>query len=248
MRACAWAISCLVFAAPLAAADGWGNLKGRFVYDGDPARAVPAAVPGKPIDESLVVDPASGGVANIVVWVRRPEKVEIHPDLVVSADRVDWQCQGSRLDPHVVALRTGQELVVKNKDAFGHSFVTSAEQERPFGAVVNSIVAAGESVKRVFQQRETLPVKIGCNIHPWLEGWIVVRDNPYVAISAADGSFELAKLPAGELEFQFWHEKAGWLEAKPEWRKGRVTLNIAADETTDLGTVRLNPAVFKPAK
>ena len=51
------------------------------------------------------------------------------------------------------------------------------------------------------------------------------RDNPYVDISAADGTFCIAKLPVGRWEFQAWHEKAGG-STRREWPKGRFTATI----------------------
>ncbi len=51
--------------------------------------------------------------------------------------------------------------------------------------------------------------------------------NSYVAVSRADGRFEIANLPAGEdIEFQAWHERAagpqGAFEAKKDWAKGPI--------------------------
>lgn len=67
-------------------------------------------------------------------------------------------------------------------------------------------------------------------------------DNPYVDISAADGTFCIAKLPVGHWEFQAWHEKVGQLDT-PEWPKGRFTATIKPG-TKDLGTIKIAPAMF----
>ena len=46
-----------------------------------------------------------------------------------------------------------------------------------------------------------------------MNGYVLSRDDPYVAVSAADGAFQIANVPAGvELEFQLWHEKSGDLK------------------------------------
>ena len=41
---------------------------------------------------------------------------------------------------------------------------------------------------------------------------LVVRPNPYFAVSDAKGNFEIKDLPAGELEFQVWHEHCGYVQ------------------------------------
>ncbi len=40
---------------------------------------------------------------------------------------------------------------------------------------------------------------------------MLIRDNPYGTVSAADGSFKIEKIPAGEVEFVIWHEKIRYL-------------------------------------
>ena len=66
-----------------------------------------------------------------------------------------------------------------------------------------------------------MPVKVACNIHPWMNAWLVVKDHPYMAVSDDNGKLEIKNLPAGEWSFQIWQEKAGYLrevafrEARP---------------------------------
>ena len=101
-----------------------------------------------------------------------------------------------------------------------------------------------------FTTDEAVPAQVTCNIHPWMKAWLVVRDNPYAAVSKPDGSFEIADLPAEELELQFWHEKAGYIGemtigGKAEKAsKGRKKFKIAAGET-DLGEIGLDAKLFK---
>jgi len=64
-----------------------------------------------------------------------------------------------------------------------------------------------------------------------MRGYLVLRSNPYMAVSDANGHFLIKHLPAGEHRFQFWHERVGWLRntrigAQTTDRKGRLTLTI----------------------
>ena len=47
-----------------------------------------------------------------------------------------------------------------------------------------------------------------CNIHPWMKAYILSLDHPYMAVTGEDGTFEIKNMPAGQHEFQFWHEIA----------------------------------------
>jgi hypothetical protein len=83
-----------------------------------------------------------------------------------------------------------------------------------------------------------------------MKAWLVVRPNPYAAVSKADGTFEIKDVPVGEVELQFWHEKAGYIGemtvgGKAEKAsKGRKKVAVAAGGT-DLGEIVLAPGVFQ---
>jgi hypothetical protein len=85
-------------------------------------------------------------------------------------------------------------------------------------------------------------VPIACNYHPWESAYILPREDPYVAITAKDGTFRIPKLPAGKLEFQVWQERTGFLDT-PQWPKGRFELTIKPG-LNDLGTFKLSPKLF----
>src|SRR5690606_15298967 len=73
-------------------------------------------------------------------------------------------------------------------------------------------------------------VVVGCNIHDWMIGWIVVLDTPHHARSAADGKVRL-EVPDGEYTLRAWHPR---LPDAPVER--RVTVPGPAQSITlDLG-------------
>jgi hypothetical protein len=237
----------IVAAAAQPAAAQWGTLKGRFVYDGQPPKAEPLVVTkdvqvcGKHnlVDESLVVG-KDGGLANVVIYVR-DKKVKVHPDYEAAADdTLRFDNHNCRFEPHVMPIRLSQTLELHNSDPIGHN-----SNMQPIGDTgINPLIAMGGGVTYQFRRAQNVPVPVSCNIHPWMKGWILPRDNPYVAVSAADGTFEIANLPAGELEFQVWQEKAGYLAAKKEWKTGRFKLKIK-DGDNDLGLIKVSPKLFE---
>jgi plastocyanin len=239
--------------APVAAAE-WGTLKGRFVLSGD-VPAAPALTVDKDVEvcgkhklvsEEVVVGDAKG-VANVVVFVR-DKKVKVKPELAAAAKDAkpvldNLNC---RFEPHVLFVQAGQELVIKNSDPVGHNSNIATVKNAPS----NNLIPAGGQVTAKFTSDEAIPAQVTCNIHPWMKGWIVVRDNPYATVSKADGTFELVDLPAEEVELQFWHEKAGYIgemtiNGKAEKvSKGRKKMKVAAGET-DLVEIGLDAKLFK---
>jgi uncharacterized protein (DUF2141 family) len=53
------------------------------------------------------------------------------------------------------------------------------------------------------------PMNVKCDVHGWMDGWLVGADNPYFAVTEKDGSFKLTDVPAGSYTVQVWHEKLG---------------------------------------
>jgi len=241
-------------ASGVAAAEEWGTIKGRFLYGGDAPTAVElktdkdVEVCGKHklINDELAVG-ADKGVANVVVFVR-DKGVKVHPDAAAEAKsaKVVLDNKDCRFSPHVVVVHTGQPLIIKNSDTVGHNSNVNTIKNPPS----NSLIPAGGESSIPFANEEAIPAAITCNIHPWMKAWVVVRPNPYAAVSAADGSFEIKNVPAGEVELQLWHEKVGYIGeisvgGKGEKiAKGRRKVKVEA-AGTNLGDMVLAPGLFQ---
>ena len=232
---------------------GWGTLKGRFVFAGTPAEAKALAVDKdtevcskdgvKLLDRSLLVDASSKGLANVVLFVRKSSRVKdaAPPEKPLVFDQK--QCEF--ITP-VFAARVGQAIDVHNSDPVGHNTNIA-------GTSFNQLIPAGDGTLFKPEAETGMPTMVTCNIHPWMKAYAVFRKDGYVGVSAADGSFTIPDLPAGEtLEFQVWHERStgpnGALGlAKPDLKwtpKGRFQVRIEADEVKDIGTLEVPAAAL----
>ena len=84
-----------------------------------------------------------------------------------------------------------------------------------------------------------IPVKIECNIHPWMNGWVRVFNHPYFAVTDEHGNFELKNVPAGQFRVVVWHGSGGFLGGA-DGRDGQVVI-IDAGKTKDLGNLEYTP-------
>jgi len=228
---------------------GWGTLKGRFVFAGAPGELQPLIVDKdmavcakdglKLYDQSLRVDASSKGLADVVVFVRKASRVKSP----VPTEQLVFDQKNCEFLSPVFAARVGQPVDVRNSDPIGHNTNIA-------GTSFNQLIPAGEGTVYTPNGETGMPVSVTCNIHPWMKAYAVFRKDGYVAVSAVDGSFALADLPAGEaLEFQVWHPRAasGLKLDKPEvtWTpKGRFTVTLQADEVKDLGTLEVPAAAL----
>lgn len=232
----------------------WGTITGRIVYDGKAPKAEPLNVDKDQaicnkvplLEESVEVGP-DGGLKNALVYLRTDKDVAVAPEYVDSAKKeVVVDNKGCRFEPHVSVLQTGQPLVIKNSDPVGHNTKADALNNPPF----NDLIPSGSEIRKTWDKSENLPVRIGCSIHTWMGGYILVRPNPYAAVTDDKGNFTIKDLPAGqELEFVLWQEKSGYLqnaknkEVKVD-KKGRFKLKLKPGEN-NLGDFTVSPAIFK---
>ena len=222
----------------------WGNLKGKFIYDGKaPAAAAldaskdPVCANLKLFKEDLVVSP-DGGLANVVVYCRT-KGVKVNPSLMADANgKVVLDNNGCHFVPHILPLLVTQTLEIKNSDQTSHNTNSAPIGDQSF----NPVIAIGGVADQKLKKVQVIPQPVACNIHPWMKAFILPRDNPYFVVSSPDGSFEIKDLPVGDLEFQAWQEKVGFLNA-PGWEKGRFKMKIKAGDN-DLGTIKLSPTLF----
>ncbi len=231
----------------------WGTLKGRLVFDGDALK--PAAVNvnkdveycGKHnlVDETIATG-EKGGLPNVFIYlyVKKNKSVDIHPDMEKPGDTLVLDNVGCRFEPHVMIVRAGQTLEIRNSDVgIGHNTNAQTLLKNP---KFNEQVSNDSPLVKVFEKSESYPSEFACNVHPWMKSYVLIRDNPYMAVTAADGSFEIKNIPAGDHKFIFWHEASGNIKklklgsAGKTGKKGRAKLAIPAGGTLDLGEVKVS--------
>jgi hypothetical protein len=225
---------------------GWGSLKGRFVVTGtvpppreitvtaNPEYCDPFKAKGELRYETVVVS-AKNELKNVVVYLaKKPDR--IHEDYKKNETaEVALDNHHCRFEPHITLLRTTQTLRIKNSDPMGHNTKLDA-----FGLEFNELLPSGSpGIIKQLTREQRYPVPYGCNVHGWMKGHLLLLSHPYMAVSGDDGSFEIKNLPAGEWEFQFWHEAPGPLEIG-DWKKGRAKIVIKpGTEPTDLGKIEV---------
>jgi len=230
------------------AGTGWATLKGRFVFDGTPPTMPPYNVNKDqatctingvaPLQETLLVDAESKGIANVAIYIRKVSRV--HESAQPAEGKSLFDQKTCVFQTHVLPMTIGQTIELKNSDPVGHN--TNISGKNSF----NQTIPANESVDYTPQKEEAMPVHAVCSIHPWMSSYIVMRKNGYYAVTGPDGSFEIANVPAGEeLEFQVWHESGqgpgnALVLETPEGKelkwssKGRFKIKLGEDEVKEI--------------
>jgi hypothetical protein len=65
-----------------------------------------------------------------------------------------------------------------------------------------------------------------CRVHPEMEGYVVVLQNPFFAVTGADGHYKIDNVPAGNYSVGVWHAKG---KAQPK----SVTVDASKPASVD---------------
>ncbi len=243
----------------------WGTIKGQVVFGGTtlprPAKikitrdAKHCGSKGDLLEEKWVIDPESKGVRWVYIWLapsiadlQQKKKLPVHPSLREiesgkGAVFVDMPL--CRFEPHAVAVREGQNLVLKNSSPIAHSVNWLGQQGVNKSDAAQ--LAAGKSVTIEGLKQQGGPIPLGSTSHPWMKGWVRVYDHPYFAVTDEKGNFEIKKAPAGKSRLIVWHEEAQYHQYEPieiMGVKGQLpgqNIEVKGGAVTDLGKIELKP-------
>lgn len=258
MRLCSMAmLLVLVAAGGASAADEWGDLTLRVTFDGVPPKPRliendrdPKVCGTSVRDESLVVNDEDQGIANVALWLlpSKGQAVREHESLKKQNSDPTIIVKNCRYEPRIVLMQPPGTLRFRNMDPLGFNPVTRFfEDENP---PTSSTIPGEHTIQISVNVEEHEPIKIYCNIHPWMRTWLLLRDTPYMAVSDTSGKVTIKNLPAGKWNFRLWHERVrfintGTLNGKDvEWSGGRVQWEIMAGNN-ELGELKLKPEAFK---
>jgi len=153
-----------------------------------------------------VIDPNAIGVEHMVVYLISHNK---QPNLVINNEPlyVGKKTTGKNVIaqknkafiPYVTVTQKGQQLSFQNQDDITHHIYSVSGKNR-FSFKIKS---GKEKASPVFEH--TGEVAMGCNIHDWMSGFVLVVDTPYYGQTDNEGiaTFELAT--GGEYQLVVWH-------------------------------------------
>ena len=211
----------LVFAAALAlvaVAEGYevvpvpdgGSLRGKVVYPGPPPpprKVVPTKdreVCGSGVREvpQMLLGP-DRGVQDAIVYLRKVEKGKAwdRPPQPPAIDNVKCDFR-----PHVQVVQPG-DIEIVNSDPVLHNTHGFLDRLTVFNVALPN---QGQRVRRLLKRPGL--VRVECDAHGWMLGWVYVADNPYYALTGKDGSFTIADVPPGSYTLVAWQAYTGPVE------------------------------------
>lgn len=167
-----------------------------------------------------------GELADVVVSLRDASGKEITGKSTgASAPAAELDQKGCVYTPEILAVQTGQKIIVKNSDPCVHN-VHDEPKDNPESNQVQ--MPGGADLTFTFAHPEPF-LKFKCDVHPWMFAWVSVFDSPYFALSGKDGKFTIKNVPPGEYTLVAAHRKLGTQTAKIEVKADGTVQNFTFD-------------------
>jgi len=175
---------------------------------------------GKAPTTHFYVIGANGGFADVVVSL----KGVTGKSTGASAPPAVLDQKGCLYTPQILAIQTGQKLIVKNSDNCVHN-VDSIPTVDGNQAHNDVQMIGGADLTYTFAKPEMF-LKFQCDIHKWMFAWVSVFDSPYFALSDKDGKFVIKNVPPGKYTIEANHRKLGAQTQDVEVKDGDATVNF----------------------
>jgi plastocyanin len=162
--------------------------------------------------EKKIADVAVGpgnGLADAVVAVSDAKGAK-------AAKKAVLDQKGCEFRPTVLVMTPG-EVDILNSDGVLHNIHT-------YSTANPSINKAQPKFKKVMTEKFEKPeaIRIQCDAHSWMHGWIYVTENP-AAATDQKGGFKLENVPAGKHKVEVWHPVLGKQSKDVEVKAGQET-------------------------
>ena len=196
-----------------------GTIEGRVVFNG--AVADRDIIPNKNVDvcggpreEPLIEVGPDKGVKDAAVYLVGVAKGKPWPEPEKPPELDNIKC---RFVPDVQIVRPGP-LDVVNKDPVLHNTHGYYGKRTVFNLALPN---EGQDIKTDLPRPGV--VRVDCDAHGWMLGWIYVVDNPYYALTDADGKFSITDVPPGSYKLVAIQPFTGPVEQTVTVKAGKPT-------------------------
>jgi len=125
-----------------------------------------------------------------------------------SAEPVLLDQKGCLYVPSILAVQTGQKLLVRNSDPVLHNIHVVPGPDSGNTEMNKAQMQGGPDLVFTFDKAERF-LKLKCDVHQWMFAWVTVVDHPWFAVTDKDGNFKIANVPPGKYSVVALHRKAG---------------------------------------
>jgi hypothetical protein len=155
---------------------------------------------------------AGNGVGNAIVYLKEVEQGKAWP----AAEAPVLENKGCIFNPSIQAIPVGK-LNVRNSDPVLHNTAGFYGRRNAFNVALPN---QGQTIEVDLPRPGQ--VRVECDAHGWMLGWVYAVANPYYALTAEDGTFEITEVPPGKYTLVANQAYTGPAEIQVEVRSGET--------------------------
>lgn len=198
---------------------GGGTIEGMVTFNGEvPMKQViptkDVEVCGGPREDPLIRVGPDKAVESAVIYLAEVAKGKDWPPPGKAPEIDNVKC---RFVPDIQVIPAGS-LDVVNTDPVLHNTHGYYGKRTAFNLALPN---KDQRIPVELQRAGT--VRVDCDAHGWMEGWIYVVDNPYYAVTGPDGKFTIGDVPAGDYKLVIAQPYVGVVEQAVTVKGGEPT-------------------------
>ncbi|MEE8259742.1 MAG: tetratricopeptide repeat protein [Nitrospinaceae bacterium] len=142
-----------------------------------------------------------GGLMDTIIAIQGVKKGKPFPRKMQTL-----QLKRCHANKYVIGIKNGEDILIENTDPIKHEIATYEIYGAHRNQTTNkSVLPANSQVRSAFIKPGAPEFILKCNLHPFLQTRGYIINNPYFAVSDAEGSFHIKSIPPGTYEVTAWH-------------------------------------------
>lgn len=206
-----------------------GSISGKVTFTGD----VPAPITYKISKDNDVcgegnrevdyVRVNAGGLADVVVYLDKVKQGKAFKAEEKDAKIVQKGCE---FQPFIQIMHNDNNAAIINEDSVLHNIHTYEIIGKAKKTAMNISQPDMGTINKKVKLKRGVAMKIECDAHDFMHGFVFVAKNPYYARVADDGSYTIDNVPAGKYKIMAFHGTLGT-------QKGKAEVTAGASQTVD---------------
>ena len=161
-------------------------------------------------------------LAEAVVYLAKVKAGKEWPELTENGMIVQ---RGARFLPKSRVVHKGVRVEIKNMDPIMHNIHSYEQIGRARRTLFNRGQPQNSRIKMEFKVKKTPFVKLQCDKHDYMHGYLFVASNPYYSVTGKDGAFSITEIPPGTYTLSVWHPVIGKKKTKITVTAGQRVTN-----------------------
>lgn len=163
----------------------------------------------------------NGALNDVVVYLDKVKEGKAFPNAGAGKGKLNQK--GCAFDPFLQVMYDGEQIDILNSDPVSHNIHTYELIGNSKKTVINVSQPEQNSViKKDIALKRGTAMKLECDQHDFMHGYVFVAKNPYFAVVDKDGKFSIDNIPPGTYTVKAWHGNLGEQKASVTVEGGKT--------------------------